>query len=155
MTQTNIDSVVDNLMHLQPLLYKNLLKPSRNKTPLAPGAVFILWVLKRKGTLAMSEIGRRLNMPKPHVTALVDKLIAEELVVRVNDPNDRRIVNIQLTEKGNDTLLEIKQDVSEDLRQKLLNLDDEKLEILSVATQQVKDILIVLSEIDTQKTHID
>jgi len=155
MIQTNIDGVVDNLMHLQPLLYKNLLKPSRNKTPMPPGAVFVMWVLKRKGLISMSEIGRKLNMPKPHVTGLVDKLIAEELVARFHDDNDRRIVNIQLTEKGVQILTEIRQDISEDLRAKLSKLDNEKLETLSIATQQVKDILIVLSELEPCKTEIE
>jgi DNA-binding MarR family transcriptional regulator len=146
MIQANIDTVVENLMHLQPLLYKNLLKPTRNSTPMAPGAVFVLWVLKKYMVMSMSEIGRKLNMPKPHVTVLVDKLIAEDLVERINDPNDRRIVNIQITDKGIETILEIKKDTCEDLRYKLLSLDEEKLEILSIASQQVKDILMILIE---------
>jgi len=145
-TQTNIDSVVDNLIHLQPLLYKNLLKPSKNTCPFSPGAIFVLWVLKKHNILSMSEIGRKLTMPKPHVTGLIDKLIIDDLVARINDPNDRRIVNIQITQKGIDTLVEIKNDISEDLRAKLLKLDAEKLQILSIASQQVKDILMFLIE---------
>ena len=152
MTEINIDIVVENLIHLQPLLYKNLLKPTRTKTPLPPGAIFVMWVLKRKGIISMSDIGRNLSMPKPHVTGLVDKLIADELVERVNDPNDRRIVNVQMTEKGFQCLLEIKQDMSEDLRQKLSNLDEEKLQVLSIATRQVKEILILLSGTENCKS---
>jgi DNA-binding MarR family transcriptional regulator len=152
MTEINIDIVVENLIHLQPLLYKNLLKPTRTKIPLPPGAIFVMWAIKRNGILSMSDIGRNLSMPKPHVTGLVDKLIAEELVERVNDPNDRRIVNVQMTEKGIQSLLEIKQDMSEDLRQKLSTLDEEKIQILSIATRQVKDILILLSNTECCKS---
>jgi len=144
MTETNINSVVENLMILQPLLYKNFLKPERNKTTLSPGTLFVLGVLKRNVVLSMSEIGNKLSMPKPHVTGLVDKLIAEGYVERLNDPNDRRIINIKITEKGIEDLVAIKKEISKNLRKKLLTLDEEKLETLSRATQQVKEIMILL-----------
>lgn len=144
MTKTNIDKVAENLMAIQPLLYINLLKPVRTKTILPLGALFVISILKKHDALSMSEIGRRLSMPKPHVTGLVDKLIFEGFVERVSDPSDRRIVNIKLTAKGAKNLLSIKNIISEDLRKRLLKLDEKKLEILSESSQQVKEILISL-----------
>lgn len=142
MTKTNIDRVVENLMTIQPLLYINLLKPVRTKTILPLGALFVISELKKHQVLSMSEIGRRLSMPKPHVTGLVDKLIVEGFVERVNDPSDRRIINIKMTVKGAKNLLSIKKIISEDLRMRLSKMDEKKLELLSVSSQQVKEILI-------------
>jgi DNA-binding MarR family transcriptional regulator len=90
----------------------------------------------------MSEIGCKLSMPKPHVTNLVDKLIAEDMVERLLDPKDRRIVNIRITEKGIADFNAIKLEISQELRIRLEKLSAEKLDILAEASQQIKDILI-------------
>jgi DNA-binding MarR family transcriptional regulator len=89
----------------------------------------------------MSEIGCKLAMPKPHVTAQVDKLIAEEMVERLFDNNDRRIVNIRITEKGKNDFKAIKQEISIDMRERIEKLDEQRLSILFDSTQQVRDIL--------------
>jgi len=95
----------------------------------------------------MSDIGKCLSMPKPHITVIVDKLIEEGYVERQSDPSDRRIVNILITPKGLKDFEEIKLAVSETLKSKLILLSEDELEILSIASQQVKDILIsVLSK---------
>jgi Transcriptional regulators len=107
-----------------------------------PGGMFVMGSLKRNGVMSMSDIGKCLAMPKPHVTVIVDKLIEEGYVERQNDPNDRRIINILLTEKGTEVFHEIKATLAENMKIKLLNLPEEEQEILAVASQQVKDILI-------------
>jgi DNA-binding MarR family transcriptional regulator len=104
--------------------------------------MFVMGYLKHYGTLSMSDIGKCLSMPKPHITVIVDKLIEEGYVERQSDPADRRIVNILLSEKGVADFELIKQTVSENLKSKLVLLSGDELEILSSATQQVKEILI-------------
>jgi len=137
----SIDKIIENLIYLHPLLSKSLTRSMRAKTSLNPGSLYILGILSRHEILSMSEIGCKLSMPKPHVTAQVDKLIAEEMVERLFDPNDRRIVNIKLTEKGKDDFKTIKQDISKDMREQIEKLDEQKLRLLSDSTQLVRDIL--------------
>jgi DNA-binding MarR family transcriptional regulator len=104
--------------------------------------MFVLGSLKRHGTLSMSDIGKCLSMPKPHVTVIVDKLIEEGYVERQSDPKDRRIVNILLTAKGLADFERIKKAIAENLKVKLSLLSNEELEILATASKQVKEILI-------------
>ena len=137
-----IDLIADNLLSIHPLLYKSISKPLRSKSSITLGGMFVMGRLKRHGTLSMSEIGKYLSMPKPHITVIVDRLIEEGYVERQSDPNDRRIVNILLTEKGLVDFEGIKLAVSENLKIKLSSLNVEEQEILATATQQVKDILI-------------
>jgi len=144
MTQLKIDLIAENLITIHPLLYKSISKPLRNQCSITPGGMFVMGSLKRHGTLSMSDIGKCLAMPKPHVTVIVDKLIDEGYVERQSDPKDRRIVNILITEKGVTDFETIKQSVSENLKSKLLLLSEDELEILSNATQQVKEILITI-----------
>jgi len=138
----SIDSSIENLISIHPLLSKSFTKSIRTKTNLNPGSLYVLGVLRRHDILSMSEIGCKLSMPKPHVTSLVDKLIAEDMVERLLDPNDRRIVNIRITEKGIADFNAIKFEISQELRIRLEKLSAEKLDILAEASKQIKDILI-------------
>nr|WP_255343964.1 MarR family transcriptional regulator [Methanobacterium sp. SMA-27] len=54
----------------------------------------ILKVLKKKGPLPMSEIGRRVYISKSNMTSLIDKLVENGLAERIPDTNDRRVINI-------------------------------------------------------------
>jgi DNA-binding MarR family transcriptional regulator len=50
--------------------------------------------------LSLSELATRLSCVKSNMTQLVDRLEADQLVRRVDDPNDRRSVQAAITEKG-------------------------------------------------------
>jgi len=142
MTKPKIDLIAENLISIHPLLYKSISKPLKAKSSITPGGMFVLGSLKRHGILSMSDIGKCLSMPKPHITVIVDKLIEEGYVERQSDPKDRRLVNILLTEKGLADFEDIKKDISENLKIKLSTLSNEEQEILVTASQQVKEILI-------------
>ena len=147
--EISIDSVIENLISIHPLLSKTYTRSIRNKTNLNPGSLYVLGVLSHHEKLSMSEISCKLGMPKPHVTSQVDKLITENMVERFFDSNDRRIINIKITEKGKADFKAIKQSISGEMRLKLELLDNETLEKLSVAPLLVKEILI---QIESDKT---
>lgn len=150
MEENNIETtelVIENLMSIYPLLARNLSKAVRTKTTFSPVLVFTLGALSHHKKLTMTGIGCHLSVPKPHVTALVDKLIKEELAERLSDPNDRRVIYIQLTEKGRNMLKTIKQLISKELKEKLSLLAPEQLETLSAASQQVREVLMLLKDI--------
>lgn len=140
-TNALIEKIVENLIHTHPLLSKGFTRSIRTRTNLNPGSIFIIGVLKKHGVLSMSEIGCKLSMPKPHVTAQIDKLIAEEMVERLYDPRDRRIINIRLTDKGLEDFEAIKQELILDFKERVSRVDEEKLGILAESTQVVRDIL--------------
>jgi len=137
----SIDKIIENLIYLHPLLSKSLTRSIRLKTNLNPGSLYILGMLCKYEMLSMSEIGCKLSMPKPHVTAQVDKLILEEMVERIFDPQDRRIINIRMTEKGKEDFIAIKLEVTKDMRERIQKIEPSKLAVLSDSTQYVRDIL--------------
>lgn len=139
-----MDQAIENLISIHPLLSKNFTKAIRAKTNLNPGALHLLGALSHQGMMSMSEIGSRFSMHKPHVTGLVDKLIAESLVERLDDLNDRRIVNIRITENGEETFKSIKSEISQDLRQKLQLMEPGQIQTLYEASRQVREILTKL-----------
>jgi DNA-binding MarR family transcriptional regulator len=142
MDKLKIDLIAENIISVYPLLYKTISRPIKHQSSITPGAMFVMGSLKRHGLLSMSDIGKCLAMPKPHVTLIIDRLIEEQYVERQNDPNDRRIINVSITEKGIQIFDEIKATLVENMKIKLLNLTEEEQEILAVASLQVKDILM-------------
>jgi DNA-binding MarR family transcriptional regulator len=147
-TDSNIDNALENLMAIFQLLHKTIVRPLRSSCSISPGMVYILGQLKKNGTLSMSEIGKKLIIPKPNVTTLVDKLIAESLAERLPDENDRRIINIRLTEKGSEVFLVLKKNMSEELQRKIEVLNEKDIEELSHSSAHVKDMLRLVLNAD-------
>jgi long-chain acyl-CoA synthetase len=56
------------------------------------------------GAAASSAVAERLAVSPPSVTAVVDGLVARELVTRSPDPTDRRRLTLELTPAGHELL---------------------------------------------------
>ncbi len=52
----------------------------------------------------MSDLSEKLEVTLGNVTSLIDRLIKEGLVKRCEDESDRRIVRVELTPKGKNTV---------------------------------------------------
>lgn len=55
---------------------------------------------RHRGGMKMRELSRRLMVTGGNVTGLTDRLVAEGLVERHDDPTDRRACTVQLTPEG-------------------------------------------------------
>lgn len=64
------------------------------------GQSFILFDLLDHEGSNITEISNRVQLDNPAVGGYIDRLIKEDLVIRVDDPNDRRLYRIYLTKKG-------------------------------------------------------
>jgi len=54
----------------------------------------------REDPLTMSELSSELNVPMSTATRIVDGLVRSEMVERVNDANDRRVVRVGMSRNG-------------------------------------------------------
>lgn len=84
----------------------------------------IIWLGKEE-RLTMGNLAQRIGVTEKTITGLVDRLERDGLVARERDEADRRIVLATLTEKGNETWLELSRRFEERLRTMLSLLDDE------------------------------
>ena len=74
-------------------------------------------MLGETGSLPMSDISYRLGVAKQNITPLVDRLIADGLVARVRDSDDRRVVHIVLLDAGRDRVSAIRAGSGEQVQQ--------------------------------------
>ena len=70
-----------------------------NIKPAYLGVLLSLW---NEDGLKASELGKRAGLEPSTMTGLIDRMENDFLVVRKNDPNDRRAHRIYLTDKGID-----------------------------------------------------
>lgn len=68
---------------------------------------FVLFDLAVHEGSCIKDIAARVNLDSPAVTGLVDRLVKEELVERLEDPMDRRSIKVYLTVRGNDLVNEL------------------------------------------------
>lgn len=62
--------------------------------------IVILGLLKLKARCKMNEIAKALHISTSAATGMVDRMVKAGLLKRVPGENDRRIINIEATQKG-------------------------------------------------------
>lgn len=77
----------------------------------------------------MGKVCSRMNMEKGSFTTVVDGLIEKGFVQRERDKNDRRKVNVTLTEKGKEQVVLFERKIEEHIRDKLSVLTTEEKQI--------------------------
>lgn len=60
----------------------------------------ILDLIHRRGAQTMSELAAQMAMPLSTLTRVVDRMQQKELIERVRKPEDRRVVQVGLCERG-------------------------------------------------------
>ncbi|MBN1692570.1 MAG: MarR family transcriptional regulator [Dehalococcoidales bacterium] len=106
----------------------------------------IMRVLKDEGTLHPAKIGEKLLIAKAQMTHLIDKLVELEFVKREMCSDDRRTINITLTDKGREVLEEQDNLVINAMQENMSSLTDAELEDLSGSLRKLRDILFKLEQ---------
>jgi len=63
---------------------------------------WVLFYLAGREGSNVKDIAAAIQLDSPVVTGLIDRLVKEDLVIRQEDPSDRRSVKISLTVRGNE-----------------------------------------------------
>ncbi|MBU5317020.1 MarR family transcriptional regulator [Clostridium bornimense] len=110
-----------------------------------PSHIKVIFYLHCHDSASVSEIGKRLCISKPNMTPIIDKLVSEGFVTRYEDPHDRRVLRVKMTEKSIDFINGVKESVTSQFASKLSVLDKEDLNELSNSVDTIKNILSKLS----------
>ena len=103
---------------------------------LTPNQMSAIWYLLHSGTMTMSQFASTLYMSKQQATQHIEQLVQKGLVERGYQENNRRVINIFVTEKG--------KNIVEDIKQKYT---DTFLEELNKFTETERDELLGAIEV--------
>ncbi|WP_166922061.1 MarR family winged helix-turn-helix transcriptional regulator [Flavobacterium poyangense] len=128
----NAKKVILNIMYTQNVIldhFNEILKPY----DLSGEQYNVLRILRgQKGNPAnMCVIQERMLAKTSNTTRLVDKLLLKELVTRNVCPNNRRKIEVLITQKGLDILKELDPKVDNHERAFAENLEPDELELLN------------------------
>lgn len=111
---------------------------------LSMSRIVALNLLAKKGAASISDISAFLDLSLGNTSTLVDKLVCQGFVTRVEDANDRRHKVVQLTEKGQALVQELQAARVESVVQRMALLSPE---LLNNAVDVLSEVVAQLPEI--------
>ncbi len=110
-----------------------------NHYPITPPQFIALQWLLDRGDLTIGELSKKMYLAFSTTTDLVDRMEKNELIERVRDPKDRRVVRIHLLEKGEEIIDEVIQKRQEYLQEVLSSFTLKEVESLRGSMSQLYD----------------
>ncbi len=104
------------------------------------GRFHVLRVIFKSEPVSMGDIHTELQMANSTVTIIVDYLHEAGLVKRYRDPGDRRVVLLELEDKGREIMLSLLKKRQEFMRKALLDMEDSALDLYNNLEKLLKKI---------------
>jgi DNA-binding MarR family transcriptional regulator len=92
-----------------------------------------LCYISRHGKINLSGLAAGIHVTPANVTGIVDRLVEQGLVTRVPDTADRRVLWLDVTEKGAANLAVLREGKAGKMRELLECLPDNELSVVSEA----------------------
>lgn len=108
--------------------------------------LYLMIALSRKHYMTMSQAAASIGCSKEQATRLVASLVDEGYVERLHSKENRKLVMIQMTEKGAEVMQFEKSTAREKLKEEMDRLSDEDKDIFFQAVRQLAEVLKRLEE---------
>ncbi|MGF1587714.1 MAG: MarR family winged helix-turn-helix transcriptional regulator [Pleurocapsa sp.] len=105
----------------------------------------ILYFLDRHPESSLSEVAQNLDVTRPTMSEAIERLVQNGLVLRVNDPQQRRQILLSLTSAGSKYQQQVYQALLACIEQKLNSLSDQQ-------NSQIIEALLLLEGIISSET---
>lgn len=89
---------------------------------------FVLKILYEHGSKKSTDLSKMLNVSASHITAITDSLIEKKWIQRVRSVQDRRIVDIHITDQGKVILELIEKKKTDFLLEKFNSFSEQDIE---------------------------
>jgi len=128
-------ALIDRFLGVRPVIMHclNSIRSPEASASLAKVTVHQLEALHlifSRGRLTMSELARAMDISESAATALIDRLVAQNLVERFSDSGDRRMVKVGLSCHAEQIIAQIEENRRYAVSALLSVLDDERLTTL-------------------------
>lgn len=123
--QTAMRDVMAGAKH--PLLDLNLTMPQLK----------VSLVLYRQGPLAAQDLAARIATSPATLSGIIDRLVAQGLVERHEDPADRRVRRLELTGEGHEQIDRVIRTGQAEQQRLFQRLDERQLEVVAEAFELI------------------
>ncbi|WHY89683.1 MarR family transcriptional regulator [Neobacillus cucumis] len=128
------------LMQTSKAIHERI-KEEMTKNKLSITEFSVLEVLYQKGKQTIQQIGHCILISSGSMTYVIDKLEQKGLLKRNDCPNDRRVIHVTLTDKGNQFMEEIMPKHHELIEDMFHSLNYDEAETLVRLLEKVKNTI--------------
>ena len=86
---------------------------------------------------SMKDLAEELKVSSPAATMMIDRLVENKDIDRINDPLDRRVVRLKITKKGEEVFAKGTKIIKERLATMLSNLTKDELSKFSTILEKI------------------
>ena len=150
MSSHYLEQAIEEMVRIPPILHRKLHRDlfkvvlEEVGANIAPHYMMIMRLIQESGPLSSSEIGETLSISKSQMTHSIDKLITLGMVEREHGTEDRRKIEISLTDKGRSMLEQVDETINNHLRDRMEMLSDGELEKLAESFRYIAEIFLKL-----------
>ena len=90
-----------------------------------------LFFISNRGATTTGKLATALKVTPTNVTGIIDRLLEKDLITRIGDPDDRRVLVLRTTPKGDELVAELRQKRRERMTELFKNLSDKEAEIVA------------------------
>ena len=137
MDNKELDTLSDNLFSLMMDFHRQIFRPEEliKSLPIPPSHAKVIFYLSHNGCSSVSTMAKDLCISKPNMTPIIDRLIDEGYVTRYEDPNDRRVIIVEVTNKAEECFKMKKKIAKQLLSNRLAKLSDsDKLKLEQITS---------------------
>ena len=142
--KSDVDQVLEAIIYLYTES-RRLTKELARRAQLTGPQLTVIKMLETVGDLSLSDLSDRIRAQNSTVTGIIDRMEREGLVTRARSTEDRRVVHIKLTEKGEALARDIPVEPTEIFRSALSGLSvTEVRELLKVLTKLARRVQAIV-----------
>jgi DNA-binding MarR family transcriptional regulator len=142
--KAEVDQILEAIIYLYTES-RRITKELARRAELTGPQLTVVKMLETFGDLSLSDLSDRIRSQNSTVTGIIDRMEREGLVVRERSSEDRRVVHIQLTEKGARIAREIPVEPMEMFRAALGTLTGtEARELLRILTKIARRVQVIV-----------
>ena len=144
MSQLSLSDFADIINQIMPLLAKEFARMQMKelcKDKITLPQLLILDFLHKEGESKMSYLAHFMSVTTAAMTGIVDRMVGGGYIERIYEPQDRRIIKVRLTTRGNELI----ENINEQKRRLIIRIfgrisERDRQEYLRILTQ-IKEIL--------------
>ena len=133
------EKLAENIQTFVPFIFKKLIKSMPN-FEISKHLLELLFLIKKEDKKPMSYYSEKMMIPKSNLTVMADKLFEDGFIEREFDPNDRRVIILKITEKGDKYLCEHVKKMKQLMIKKLDLFNDEDIKRLNELLEEIRAI---------------
>lgn len=142
--KAEVDQVLEAIIYLYTES-RRITKEVARRAELTGPQLTVVKMLETVGDLSLSDLSDRIRAQNSTVTGIIDRMEREGLVTRARSTEDKRVVRIRLTEKGERIAREIPVEPMEIFRNALAGLTaTETRELMRILTKLARRVQTIV-----------